>query len=370
MASHYRLSVNPDVDDYISQQKLFRASVERQFGSSVNASEAITHALGGSIKLYDALGLRREIRRVDAKSMLEIGAFLGFSTRWNLASLETVTLTSVDPNLRHRIFDDPRSHVMVFCADYKDRLEIVEVFFASPSDGPLWDYQNYEPRLSLEDAKDQVAHVKVIREPIGRYDIIFVDGNHDYRQVSEDLLLALQMVEPGGAIVLHDAISWPDVVPAATDVCIAMAAEGVHFDGVSGRDMRDYFAVWWTALLRPDAVSLRRSYCDGLAFVRVAENADQDALACKARAVLNNRAWEIRRGSAKSALTVRPDAVSLPIAIAGRFEPTATAWFLRQMGRLAIAFRAARRAELTVAGRGAALLRHLIAVLRRLWPRT
>ncbi len=43
--------------------------------------------------------------------------------------------------------------------------------------------------------------------PDARFDVIFIDGDHHYRQVRRDLVNALARVAPGGWIAMHDM--WP-----------------------------------------------------------------------------------------------------------------------------------------------------------------
>jgi SAM-dependent methyltransferase len=38
----------------------------------------------------------------------------------------------------------------------------------------------------------------------GRFDLVFVDGAHDFASVAGDVAEALRLVKPGGAVALHD----------------------------------------------------------------------------------------------------------------------------------------------------------------------
>jgi SAM-dependent methyltransferase len=38
----------------------------------------------------------------------------------------------------------------------------------------------------------------------GRFDLVFVDGAHDFASVAGDVAEALRLVKPGGAMALHD----------------------------------------------------------------------------------------------------------------------------------------------------------------------
>ena len=45
---------------------------------------------------------------------------------------------------------------------------------------------------------------KIIKEKNKKYDIIFIDGLHTGEQVDKDIINSLEVLNPGGAIVLHD----------------------------------------------------------------------------------------------------------------------------------------------------------------------
>ena len=47
-----------------------------------------------------------------------------------------------------------------------------------------------------------------------KYDFAFIDGEHTFQQTLLDIALVARMMPKGGTIIAHDAISWPEVVPA------------------------------------------------------------------------------------------------------------------------------------------------------------
>ena len=80
----------------------------------------ITHARHGSIKFPDAYIIKILLDTYKPQSILEVGSFLGFSTWWLLESSNkwNAKVTAVDPNIRHRIFDNPRNYVQQLNLEY------------------------------------------------------------------------------------------------------------------------------------------------------------------------------------------------------------------------------------------------------------
>ena len=264
---------------FVEQQRQFRESVHAMYGHKDLSGDIISHSVSGSIKLIDALALVRSVQVARPAKILEVGSFLGFSTRVLLdASAEFgAQVTSLDPRIRHRIFDDIKTHVTTF--NESDRLTCRDAFFCRPLlDGMYHDYLNYEPALTREEADAILNGIEVVEEPFDMFDFAFIDGDHSYIATVENLVLAAQMVQPGSLIVLHDAISWPDVVPAATSV--ADEIDGLSVVGVAGAAERDFFIDWWGKLGSTDENggelwNLAGSICDGLCILKVDEGVDQ-----------------------------------------------------------------------------------------------
>jgi predicted O-methyltransferase YrrM len=59
-----------------------------------------------------------------------------------------------------------------------------------------------QPRLLRAFSTDQVAVELITSQP---WDLIYIDGNHDYEVVQKDWQVCSQSVKPGGVIVLDDA---------------------------------------------------------------------------------------------------------------------------------------------------------------------
>ena len=177
--------------------------------------DRVASAMGGKINFPDAYILKRLLDRYRPETILEVGSFVGFSSRWLLeaSSPWNAKVTSLDPNIRHRGFDAPADVLRKFNARFlPERLEIVQAFFGSPSGDLYHEYEEYEPKRSREEA-EQIFRA---REHVGKdcnrqFDFIFIDGAHDYDSVMRDFEIALELLTERGCIAFHDALHWPGV---------------------------------------------------------------------------------------------------------------------------------------------------------------
>ncbi len=183
--------------------------------------ERIRHAMEGSIKFSDCFVVQHILNQKKPLRCLEIGSFLGFSTRWLLESGQEwrMHVTAVDPNIRHRIFDNPRWMVEGLNAeDYMDRLEIISAFFGAHG---LWssDYEIYEPKRSHEWVSNLLSTRKELdKNWTQRFDCIYIDADHTYNAVMDGFFNALPLLNPGGMILFHDAITWNGVNQALMNI--------------------------------------------------------------------------------------------------------------------------------------------------------
>jgi len=153
---------------------------------------------------------------------LEVGSFLGFSTRWLLESSNSwnANITSIDPNIRHRIFDNPRIYVEQFNSKYiPEYLDIKTAFFGSN------DFDIYSKSELIKPKKDKkfvgklISNIKIINKSWNRkFDFIFIDGDHNYKSVINNFEIAKELLTNNGCITFHDALSWKDVNRALIDI--------------------------------------------------------------------------------------------------------------------------------------------------------
>jgi predicted O-methyltransferase YrrM len=194
--------------------------VRREFpGESPDVSAR--EALSGKMNFPDAYILGRLLRKFRPRTVLEVGSFVGFSTRWMLDIVEAWggRVTSVDPNIRHRVIDSPGDVLQRLNARHVPaRLEVVHGFFGTPGD-VYHDYEHHEPRRTREFVDQLVASRERVTETWPRkFDFIFIDGDHTYEAVMENFRIALRLLEPGGCLAFHDALSWQGVYDALQEI--------------------------------------------------------------------------------------------------------------------------------------------------------
>jgi predicted O-methyltransferase YrrM len=182
----------------------------------------LLHATHGSLKFTDAYILKQILHKYKPDSILEIGSFLGFSTRWLLEVSRSwgPKVTAVDPNIRHRIFDNPRSFVERLNSEfYQNRLEIITGFFGPYDDNIYYDYEHHEPRKKRDYVNELIKDRMIINRTWERkFDFIFIDGDHAYSSVMNNFEIAVQMLNERGSINFHDALSWTDVNKAIKEI--------------------------------------------------------------------------------------------------------------------------------------------------------
>lgn len=189
--------------------------------NSYDKNKKIQHAIDGSIKFADCYIIEKILAKEKPQTCLEIGSFLGFSTRWLLDRTNSwnMHVTAIDPNIRHRIFDNPRWVVEGINANYyPDRLEIISGFFGKHGYYSS-DYKNYLPYRSKEWVKNLLtSRIEIDGTWSRKFDCIFIDADHHYNSVIDGFKHAVNLLNPNGFIIFHDAISWPDVARALNDI--------------------------------------------------------------------------------------------------------------------------------------------------------
>ncbi|HEX8280472.1 MAG TPA: class I SAM-dependent methyltransferase [Chthoniobacterales bacterium] len=185
------------------------------------AAARLDDACSGKINFPDAYILKRLLERYRPATILEVGSFVGFSTRWLLENSAgwNAKLTAVDPNIRHRSVDDPGEILRAFNAQFlPERLEVIEGFFGAPG-ACYHDYETFEPKQDRAFVDRLIAQ----RQHIGpgwerRFDFIFIDGDHGYKAVKENFEIAVDCLNPNGCIAFHDVLSWAGVRQALDEI--------------------------------------------------------------------------------------------------------------------------------------------------------
>ena len=257
------------LDRYFTLQAEYLGSLADFYRIAQDDLGTRRHALDGAIKMVDALALVDRLNLTRPRRILEIGSFLGFSTRWMLeASAEwDAVVTSVDPGLRHRTFDQPNVHLQRFCGPFGERLRTTQACLSDKNEAMfIHDYLIYQPVLSPRAALAIIDAVPLITEPFGEFDFAFIDGDHGFEATQANVRLVARMMPQGGVIVVHDAFSWPGVMAGVHDLCAH--EDKLEFGGVDGTafhlgcDLR-------ARLTGQDAQVWKSPFADGLAVVLV-----------------------------------------------------------------------------------------------------
>jgi predicted O-methyltransferase YrrM len=229
-----------------------------------DANMLVEHALGGSLKFADAYVLWHYLQKHRPARVLEVGSFLGFSSRWLLECGREwdLRVTSVDPNIRHRIFNRPRDILQAYNAQYCGKqLEVITAFLGEFGDSVDWHYKKeIAKKPSFRD--ELLASRPVIDANWERkFDFIFIDGDHSYASARNNFEICLQLLAPGGMITMHDAVSWPGVAQFMKELRAAYDGKA-QVDVVEGRYVFEHPAVAVECVKDVDGIGV---FCPGQA---------------------------------------------------------------------------------------------------------
>src|ERR1043165_3409289 len=131
VSPHPRPPTASMADRFAQLQREYRDSLRRRYADKHDSEAMIHHAVEGAIKIFDALAIAEALNAGRPARILEVGSYLGFSTRWILEATASIgsSVTSVDPRFRHRIFDGVKEHLLAFCAPHASRLTCVDAYF-------------------------------------------------------------------------------------------------------------------------------------------------------------------------------------------------------------------------------------------------
>jgi len=190
----------------------------------VSQQEWIAQGIEGSISWERALPLATFVSLCRPQSMLEVGSFIGVSSHFFSSVLAQWggRLTSIDPNVRHRVFDEPRRiyHKLNWVAEKQGRIRTQDAFWRSAMsiESGTWDYLNREPKRNASWVKAKLASIPIASPDDFRrqFDMAFIDGAHDEASVSEDFETMLPALKPGACVVFDDvdATAWPGTFAA------------------------------------------------------------------------------------------------------------------------------------------------------------
>ncbi|MGC1509651.1 class I SAM-dependent methyltransferase [Ketobacter sp.] len=154
----------------------------------------------GSITLVDQVVLLSLIDITGARNILEIGTYLGYTTRMLVENTDSASIYSVDlPNQQKGTSEHFEYKRVLLDGDYNDDY--------------LRTVQNQEGEVYLEGlSNDDRSRITLIKrdsttmdykKEVGELDFAFIDGGHDIGTVAKDTALVLEAM-PRGIIVWHD----------------------------------------------------------------------------------------------------------------------------------------------------------------------
>jgi predicted O-methyltransferase YrrM len=195
----------------------------------VDKAKWLQQGLDGSIRWDRAASLATFVELCQPKDMLEIGSFLGLSSNFYLRLMEPWGghLTSVDPNVRHRVFDAPRDIFHRVNKPFQDRLHTFDAFWMTKMSltSGHWDYANLPPfydNATIQAIFDErkVLTPKDFTFAGQTFDMAFIDGAHDYDSVKGDFEHVLSVMRPGSCVIFDDfdKHAWPGTYRAFMDI--------------------------------------------------------------------------------------------------------------------------------------------------------
>ena len=142
------------------------------------------------------------VKKYNSKDILEIGVAYGAHAEKLITKDNIVSYTGIDPYRSAYDKNDP------FTADI---MKLTNIF-----DQRSFDILYAYTLFKLSKHKGTKLYRSSISEcyhDLGKYDFIFIDGDHRYEAVLEDLHFSRKLIRPGG-ILVGDDISWPEVQKA------------------------------------------------------------------------------------------------------------------------------------------------------------
>jgi predicted O-methyltransferase YrrM len=105
------------------------------------------------------------------------------------------------------------------------------------------EYRTKETKAVFENAKgksvdfvlaNSLQHLKTL--PAKHFDLVFIDGNHDYTHLIEEFKLVERVIADGGIIAFHDSRHIADV-KKVFDYALLFHYEGINLNTPEGRGL-------------------------------------------------------------------------------------------------------------------------------------
>lgn len=189
----------------VKPRVVFR-TVEEHLGIPITMSLKIPSSEIGSITMLEAAILCALLQLEVPDSVVEIGTYLGYSTRLFLDNTSAgCKVTSIDLPTTFNVNPDAASYseLDIHLDDIKndEYLRLKQRVVGAPYISDI-DHLEVE-RLHLVKADSRLLTASQVATPKS-VDFVFIDGGHDENTVASDSKLASELVGDSGVIVWHD----------------------------------------------------------------------------------------------------------------------------------------------------------------------
>lgn len=155
-----------------------------------------------SIKEYEADILVKTLRKYKPKKILMIGVFKGFSTLITLKEnpIKNASIICIDPFFENYYAGNNYGSVykkMIQKYDLNKQVKTIQGFATVPGN------EVFDLTTSNKNFFNPELWFK-IDETMGKFDLIFIDGDHAYNTAIIDFVKSVKMINDGGVVLIHD----------------------------------------------------------------------------------------------------------------------------------------------------------------------
>lgn len=176
-------------------------------GSDVARLESVEEFCSWPRQYYSVTEMLTQIS--DARTVVEVGVAYGYHARHLLSTIPQIRYTGVDPyKADYDLNDSFTSDVAhIFDANSQDAMNRLHTAVSERLSSEFGDRFRLVRKPSIEAAGDFAD---------GSVDLIFIDGDHQYGSVRQDLNTWYPKIRPGG-LMIGDDYAWPGVERAVKE---------------------------------------------------------------------------------------------------------------------------------------------------------
>jgi predicted O-methyltransferase YrrM len=170
-------------------------------------------------------------RLIQAENILEIGVAWGYHAEHLLSCLPNIKYTGIDPYQSD--YDSNDSFCDSVCSLFKDsRQSSMDRLYSAVK-------CNLENKFPDRVVMLRASSLNAIENLTNQFSLIFLDGDHRFENVKQELASFWPLVREGGLLV-GDDYDWPDV-KNAVDLFAKERSLDVHFISKESRGYSSYF---------------------------------------------------------------------------------------------------------------------------------